>query len=80
MKRNKKVLTFTKIRIANMNRIKGGGHVHTSEAIECESNDPKATCGGTRFEATVPENPCSDTCLGSRIVNSRDQEKCFRTF
>jgi len=63
MKRNKKILKFKKIRIANMHLIKGkGDEGHEASIIAvCQTDEPNTACEG-RYEATTPGNPCSDDC------------------
>ncbi len=77
MKQRKKSLKFKKIRIAKMNFIKGGGDEGHDESmvIECQSKDPKIYCPGTRNEASVPANPCSDTCF----TNQADTRTIFES-
>ena len=75
MKRSKKSLKLKKIRIANMNLIKGGSDEDPISAgvVVCQSEDPKIDCQGTRYEASTPGNLCSETC----ITNQPDTRTIF---
>lgn len=78
MKRSKKTLKFKKIRIANMNFIKGGGDTDSPASGEnvCQSG---VACPPPH-EATTPGNPCSDGCYASAVrpnQNSVVKDECY---
>jgi hypothetical protein len=54
MRENKRKLKFKKIKIANMNTLRGGGETDTVD-IQSDNCTPN--------EATDINNPCSETCL-----------------
>ncbi len=77
MKRRKKALKFKKIRIANVNFIKGGDDTDTSVSVivACQSgiNCPPPN------EASVDANPCSDACLSRGFEDHSNQQNiCLR--
>lgn len=63
MKHQKKSLRFKKIKIANMNFIKGGGDEDPaiSDTILCLSQNQQADCAP--IPASDIDNPCSDGCM-----------------
>lgn len=84
MKHTKKILKFKKIKIANMNFIKGGDETtDESVIVACQSG---ANCPDTRFEATNIDNPCSDVCTTGVGFGDRTEqysyrvEKCYNIF
>jgi len=80
MQKRKNVLKFKKIKIANINFIKGGADTDdtTSEVEVCQSGN---NCPPPPNEASVAANPCSDEyCFGGRTDESINQQICFRTF
>jgi len=64
MRENKRKLQFKKIKIANMNLLRGGGEtdpVHT--AVTCPSD--RTDC--PPIPASDSDNPCSDDCM---VINT----------
>ncbi|WP_046757750.1 hypothetical protein [Kordia jejudonensis] len=76
MKRKKKTLKFNKIRIANMNFIKGGTDTNNDSVLHaCQSG---TNCPPPTDVASTPENPCSDGCATRGFDNhSLNQLACF---
>ena len=63
MKHQKKSLTFKKIKIANINFIKGGGDEDPviSNTIPCATQDQQVDC--IPVPASDQDNPCSEGCM-----------------
>ena len=70
MKRNKKSLKFNKIKIANINFLKGGSNTGSpasginvcQSAVDCPPPN----------EASAIQNPCSDACYVSAVKPYQD--------
>ncbi|WP_046757752.1 hypothetical protein [Kordia jejudonensis] len=68
MKRQKRALTFKKIKIANMNFIKGGGNEDISIILVCITQNRELACAyPVPVPASDPDNPCSDGCNISNL-------------
>lgn len=67
MKQSKKSLKFKKIKIANMNFLKGGGDEdpNVSVLVACQTENIETICSliPPVIPASDPGNPCSDGCV-----------------
>jgi len=79
MKQSKKVLKFNKIKIANVNFIKGGDDDVLSANTLCETIGFELTCEDPPIPASDLGNPCSDDCIRAGRT-SANQNICFRPF
>lgn len=79
MKQKKKILKFKKIKIANVNFIKGGVETD-SAASDTNTIQSGNGCPPGPNEASDINNPCSDGCYVSAVrehQNSEGKDGCF---
>lgn len=75
MRENKRKLKFKKIKIANMNSLRGGGETDTVTVYTdaCPTNE----LGCSPYPGSDPANPCSDACFIVQTGAGAEPWLCF---